>query len=68
MMKKLTLIPKTDTVTICLPSEWVGKVITCTLHITMEKTSIAVPLAAERKIPYNVPQKGDRKKKKTNGD
>ncbi|HPS70797.1 MAG TPA: hypothetical protein PLM70_00930 [Bacteroidales bacterium] len=30
-MKKLILLPKTDTVTICLPPEWVGHPIICIL-------------------------------------
>lgn len=36
-MKKLKLLPKTDTVTICLPREWVGCAITCTLSVQKEK-------------------------------
>ncbi len=30
-MKKLILLPKTDTVTICLPIDWVGRPIICIL-------------------------------------
>ena len=30
-MKKLLLLPKTDTVTICLPMDWVGRPIICIL-------------------------------------
>lgn len=30
-MKKLLLLPKTDTITICLPSDWVGHPIICIL-------------------------------------
>ena len=67
-MKKLTLIPKTDTITICLPAEWVGKIVTCTLHNTEKKTRIALPLAAERKIPYNASKKSGRKKRKPNAN
>ena len=54
MMKRLTLVPKTDTVTICLPQEWVGKVINCTLQNTNEEASLALPMAAERRPPYHV--------------
>jgi hypothetical protein len=31
-MKKLLFTPTTDTVTLCLPKEWVGKSIICTLR------------------------------------
>ena len=54
MMKRLTLVPKTDTITICLPSEWVGKVINCTLRNTDEEEILAYPMAAERRPPYFV--------------
>ncbi len=30
-MKKLTLTPSRDTITICLPEDWVGKPISCIL-------------------------------------
>ena len=44
-MKKLILIPKKDTVTICLPPDWVGKRIICTWQpieeLSIESTSIA---------------------------
>lgn len=30
-MKKLLLLPKTDTITICLPRDWVGHPIICIL-------------------------------------
>jgi len=30
-MKKVILFPKTDTVIICLPEEWVGLLVKCTL-------------------------------------
>lgn len=30
-MKKLTLTPSRDTITICLPEDWVGKRISCIL-------------------------------------
>jgi hypothetical protein len=31
-MKKLLITPTTDTITLCLPREWVGKSIVCTLR------------------------------------
>lgn len=31
MRKKLILNPKRDTITICIPPEWVGKPLTCVL-------------------------------------
>lgn len=62
MMKRLTLVPKTDTITICLPPEWVGKVINCTLRNTDEEENVAYPMAAERSIPYFV-NKPKRQKK-----
>ena len=31
-MKKLILTPQKDTVTICLPQEWVGKPLVCVLR------------------------------------
>ncbi|MCQ2272857.1 MAG: hypothetical protein MJZ72_08775 [Bacteroidales bacterium] len=39
-MKKLVLIPSTDTITICLPHDWVGKTIVCTMHNAEENHSI----------------------------
>ena len=62
MMKRLTLVPKTDTITICLPPEWVGKVINCTLHNTDEEEIVAYPMAAERRPLYfvNRPKKPKR--------
>jgi hypothetical protein len=56
-MKRLTLIPKNDTITICLPPDWVGKVINCTLQNTAEKAEVAYPLAAEKNAPYHVKRK-----------
>ena len=31
-MKKIVLLPKTDTVTLCLPEEWVGVPVICKLE------------------------------------
>lgn len=35
-MKKLIMTPKTDTITICIPPDWVGKVIYCILKDEQE--------------------------------
>ena len=36
-MKKLILTPQKDTVTLCLPQEWVGKPLVCVLRHPDEK-------------------------------
>lgn len=36
-MKKMILTPKKDTVTFCLPSDWVGKPLICILKSPYEK-------------------------------
>lgn len=64
-MKKLTLVPKTDTITICLPPDWVEQVIVCTLQNTAEEHAEQNALAAEKKIPYAVPKKRGRPRKKS---
>ncbi len=38
-MKKLILTPQKDTVTLCLPPEWVGKPIVCVLRRPEEKST-----------------------------
>lgn len=63
-MKKLILIPKTDTITICLPPDWVGKTITCTMHHIDESMNVVLPMAAESPIPYKATVKAKTKKKK----
>lgn len=65
MMKKLTLVPKTDSVTICLPPDWVNKVIVCTLQNEEEETAIRHAMAAEKKIPYAAPRKRGRPRKRS---
>ncbi len=35
-MKKMILTPKNDSITICLPSEWVGKPMVCILKSPYE--------------------------------
>ena len=44
-MKKLILTPQKDTLTICLPQEWVGKPLVCILRHPDEKS--AYPLQSE---------------------
>ena len=41
-MKKLILTPQKDTVTLCLPQEWVGKPIVCVLRRPEEKSTYPV--------------------------
>jgi len=36
MMKKLILTPKSDSITLCLPPDWVGKSIVCILKEPQE--------------------------------
>ena len=38
-MKKLILTPQKDTVTLCLPPEWVGKPVVCVLRRPEEKST-----------------------------
>jgi len=33
-MKKLVLVPQTDTITICLPASWVGQTVVCILKVS----------------------------------
>lgn len=67
-MKKLTLVPKTDTITICLPPDWVGHVVTCTLSSSAEESTTNYSMAAEKEIPYAVPKKRGRPRKKINAN
>lgn len=60
-MKRLILVPKTDTITICLPPDWVGQTVTCSLRHTEHEMATPIPLAAERELSYHV----KKKKKKT---
>lgn len=64
-MEKLTLIPKTDSITICLPPDWVDKVIVCTLQNVSEEAVTRHAMAAEKRIPYSVPKKRGRPRKKS---
>lgn len=38
-MKKLILFPQKDTVTICLPQDWVGRPLECILRLPEEKSA-----------------------------
>ncbi len=38
-MKKLILLPQKDTITICLPEDWVGKPLECILRHPDEKSA-----------------------------
>jgi len=49
-MKKLLITPTTDTITLCLPKEWVGKSIICTLH--EEHLDSLVVAVAEPNVEY----------------
>jgi hypothetical protein len=49
-MKKLLFTPTTDTVTLCLPKEWVGKLIICTLR--EEHADSLVVAVAEANVEY----------------
>lgn len=58
-MKKLILTPQKDTLTICLPHDWVGKPLLCILRHPEERS--AYPLESEfissireDRIGYNV--------------
>ena len=42
-MKKLILTPQKDTVTICLPQDWVGRPLVCILRHPEEKTAYPIP-------------------------
>ena len=44
-MKKLILTPQKDTMTICLPHDWVGKPLVCVLSHPYEK--VAYPVNSE---------------------
>ena len=51
-MKKLILNPKQDTVTICLPENWVGKPVICFLKDPAEEEMDMVGMASEDAIFY----------------
>lgn len=61
MMKKLILLPKTDTVTICLPPEWVGHPISCILRA--KETLVYDQEVQEMAVNYAVKHITGRKRK-----
>lgn len=58
MMKKLILIPKKDTITICLPPDWVGKPMVCILKdpYEMEEEEV-VAQVSEAALCYHLGHK-----------
>lgn len=65
-MKKLTLIPKKDTITICLPPDWVGKKIFCYISSAAETESEETRycMAAEPPMQYNAKKTVQKRKKR----
>lgn len=68
-MKKLILFPQKDTVTICLPPDWVGKPLECILRHPEEKTAYPanyeiVSEVREETITNQVYKYKDRRKRK----
>jgi hypothetical protein len=60
-MKRLVLLPKTDTITICLPTEWVGHPIICFLKAS--ESIIYEEETQEDAINYTVKHLTGRKRK-----
>ena len=52
IMKKLILNPTKDTVTLCLPEDWVGKTLICLLKEPAEENFEMVGIASEDAIFY----------------
>ncbi len=52
MLKKLILNPQRDTITICLPPEWVGKPLTCILKSSYDMQGDIVSQVSEDSIQY----------------
>lgn len=69
-MKKLILTPQKDTLTICLPQDWVGKPLLCILRHPEEKSAYPfesefISSVREDRIGYNMmPFKQVRKPRK----
>lgn len=52
-MKKMIITPKKDTITICLPPEWVGKPLVCILETPYEQSEPdVVSQVSEASIGY----------------
>ncbi|MEG1555251.1 MAG: hypothetical protein RR356_00810 [Bacteroidales bacterium] len=62
-MKKLILTPKTDSITICLPPDWVGKTITCILKEEDESIEIVTEVS-DRAIEYHTHRYRNKKSRK----
>jgi hypothetical protein len=65
VMRKILITPTTDTVTLCLPREWVGKSIICTLR--EERSDSLVVAVTESNVEYRkreLTRQVQRKKKK----
>ena len=52
IMKKLILNPTRDTVTLCLPKDWVGKPVICYLKDSAEEETEMIGIASEDAIFY----------------
>lgn len=51
-MKKLIITPQKDTITICLPPEWVGQPIVCILEKPYDNEPSVVAEASEDSVCY----------------
>ncbi len=52
MLKKLILNPKKDTITICLPPEWVGRPLTCIFKSEENDSNEMISEVSEDAIQY----------------
>lgn len=52
MLKKLILKPKKDSLTICLPPDWVGKPLTCIFRTEEDYSEEMVSEVSEDAIQY----------------
>lgn len=52
MLKKLILRPRKDTITICLPPDWVGKPLTCIIRTDEGASEEIVSQVSEDAIRY----------------
>ena len=63
-MKKIILLPKTDTVILCLPEQWVGVPIACKLYpmpyslINNDEMVIEI----EKRVTFRIKKRGKKKK------
>jgi len=63
-MKKIVLLPKTDTVTLCLPKQWVGIPIVCKLTPLTNYQDNHINLNADMEIMNAYKNNNNGKKKK----